>query len=175
MIKASKVFYGLSIFVVVLAAAVLFLPMMAETCAADRCRETVGGSGTLVMPDGTRRRFSFEAEKRPNGTATGEAIIQNPAFDFRGRIEIRCLEVVGNRARVAGVVKNTNDPNLDNNTAVFEVFDNGNRRRDDDTISLVFFSPPGMPPPTPAYCQTFEDFPQMEIDRGNVFVDDCPN
>jgi hypothetical protein len=175
MIKTNKIFFGLSIFVVALAAAILFLPLTTEICLADRCRETVGGDGTFVMPDGTRRRFFFEAEKRPNGTATGVATIHNPEFSFRARIEIKCLEVVGNRARVAGIVRNTNDPNLDNNTAVFEVFDNGNRRRDDDTISLVFFSPPNMPPPTPAYCQTFEDFPQMEIDRGNVFVDDCPN
>ena len=175
MIKANKVFFGLSIFVVVLAATVLFLPMTTEICSADRCRETAGGDGTLIMPDGTRRRFSFTAQKNPNGRVIGEAIIQNPAFDFRGRIDIRCLEVVGNRARVAGIVRNTNDPNLDNNTAVFEVFDNGNRRRDDDTISLVFFSPPGMPPPTAAYCQAFEGFPQMPIDRGGIEVDECDN
>ena len=172
--KVNRMFFGLSIFTVALVAAVLFLPMTTETCAADRCRETAGGSGTLIMPDGTRRRFSFTAQENPNGRIIGEAIIHNPAFDFRARIEIKCLEVVGNRARVAGIVKNTNDPNLDNNTAVFEVFDNGNRRNDDDTISLVFFSPPNSPPPTPAYCQAFEGFPQMEIDRGNIEVDDCP-
>jgi len=75
---------------------------------------------------------------------------------------------------VAGIVRNTNDPNLDDNTAVFEVFDNGRRRSHTDTISLVFFSPPNQPPPTPSYCQYFEDFPQMQIDRGNIKVDDCP-
>jgi len=174
-IKANKIFFGLNIFIVALAAAILILPMTTETCAADRCRETAGGSGTFIMPDGTRRRFSFEAERRPNGTARGEAIIHNPAFDFRGRVEIKCLEVVGNRARVAGILRDTNDPNLDNNPAVFEVFDNGNgnSRRNEDTISLVFFSPPNSPSPTPSYCQSFEDFPQMEIDKGNIEVDDC--
>ena len=174
-IKANKIFFGLSIFIVAFTASVLVLPMTTETCAAERCRETASGNGTLIMPDGTRRRFSFDAQGRPNGTATGEAIIHNPEFDFRGRIVIKCLDVVGNRARVAGILRDTNDPNLDNNTAVFEVFDNGNgnARRNEDTISLVFFSPPNSPPPTPAYCQSFEGFDQMEIDRGDIEVDDC--
>lgn len=172
--KATKIFFGLSIFTVILAAAILFLPLTTETCAADRCQESAGGSGTLIMPDGTRRRFSFTAQRNPNGRVNGEAIIHNPAFNFRARIDIKCLDVVGNRARVAGVVRNTNDPNLDNNTAVFEVYDNGNRRNEDDTISFVFFSPPNSPPPTEEYCQAFEGFPQMEIDRGNIEVDNCP-
>ena len=173
MTKATKIFFGLSIFIVALAAAVLVLPLTTtETCAAERCRDSAGGSGTLIMPEGARR-FSFNAQGRPDGTATGEAIIHNPSFDFRARIEIKCLDVVGNRARVAGIVRDTNDPNLDNNTAVFEVFDNGNPGRDKDTISLVFFSPPNSPPPTPAYCQAFEGFEQMRIDKGNIKVDDC--
>ena len=174
MIKTNRIFLSLSVFIVALAAFVFVLPSATETsCAAERCRETAGGNGTLIMPDGTRRRFSFDAEKRPNGNVRGEAVIHNPAFDFRARIDIQCLEVVGNRARAAGVVKNTNDPNLDGNTAVFEVYDNGNRQSGTDTISLVFFSPPDMPPPTEGYCQSFEDFPQMQIDRGNIKVDDC--
>ncbi len=101
-------------------------------------------------------------------------MIHNPSFDFRAQIDIKCISVVGNRANIAGVVRNTNDPNLDNNTAGFTVYDNGNPGRDNDAITLVYFSPPNMPPPTPAYCQAFENFPQMPIDNGNIKVDDCP-
>ncbi|MGI8788177.1 MAG: hypothetical protein ACR2HG_10495 [Pyrinomonadaceae bacterium] len=178
MLTTKKMLIGLSVLIGVIAAIVLAAPMTTTTCAAAPCKESANGHGTLVMPNGTRRQFSFNAQKQADGTAKGNAVIHNPAFppdpQFRGNIEIKCLEVVGNRARVAGVVRNTNDPNLDNNTAVFEVVDNGNPGRDNDTISLVFFSPPNSPPPTPLYCQTFENFPQMPIDNGNIKVDDCP-
>ncbi len=174
MIKTKKWLVGSSVLAVIIAAFVFAAPMATTTCAAAPCKEQANGSGKLIMPDGTKRQFNFNAQKLPDGTAKGNAIIHNPAFDFRGFIEIKCLEVIGNRARVAGIVRNTNDPTLDNNTAVFEVYDNGNPGRDSDTISLVFFSPPNMPEPTPAYCQTFENFEQKPIDNGNIKVDDCP-
>ncbi len=164
-------------FIFVAAAAIFFIAPMTTADCAPGCREKAGGHGTLIM-NGVRRQFSFNAQRQDDGTAKGHAVIHNPNFPpdprFSAKIDIRCMEVVGNRARVAGVVRDTNDPNLDNNTAVFEVYDNGNPGRDNDTISLVFFSPPNMPPPTPAYCQAFENFPQMPIDNGNIKVDDCP-
>lgn len=177
MVKTKKWFIGLSVLAGIFAAMAFAFPTT-TTCAAAPCREKANGSGKLVMPDGTKRQFSFSAQKQPDGTAKGNAVIHNQAFppdpQFRGQIDIKCLEVVGNRARAAGVIKNTNDPNLDNTTAVFEVYDNGNPGKDNDTISLVFFSPENSPPPTPAYCAIFEDFPQMPIESGNVKVDDCP-
>lgn len=172
MMKPKKILFGFST-AIITAAAIVYAVPTAATCAAAPCKESANGHGKLVMPDGTNRQFTFNAQKQADGTAKGNAVIHNPSFDFRAHIEIKCLEVVGNRARLAGIVKGTNDPNLDNNTAVFEVADNGNPGRDNDTISLVFFSPPNTPP-TPAYCQSFEDFPQMPIDSGNVKVDDCP-
>lgn len=174
MLKSKKMFFILMVFT--FAAGVFLIPGKTAECA-ENCKEKANGHGTLIM-DGVRRQFSFSAMKLPDGTAKGNAVIHNPNFPpsprFRGQIDIKCMEVVGNRARIAGVVKNTNDPNLDNNTAVFEVYDYGNPGKNQDTISFVYFSPPDSPPPTPAYCQAFEDFPQMPIDNGNIKVDDCP-
>ena len=175
MIKTNKMFFGLSMFIIALGAAVLVLPMTTETCAAGgACIERAGGGGTLVIPNVNTRIFSFSAEKSPNGTVMGKAQVINKAFDFVADIDIKCLEVVGNRARVAGVVVFSTDPNFNNNTAVFEVFDNGNPQGTNDTNSLIFFSPPNSPPPTPAYCQNFENFPQQTIGEGNIQVEDCP-
>ena len=175
MLTAKKTLVVLS-FVFVAAVVFFTAPMTTADCAGN-CKEKANGHGTLIM-NGVRRQFSFSAQRQDDGTAKGNAVIHNPNFPpdprFRGQIDIKCMEVVGNRARIAGVVKNTNDPNLDNNTAVFEVYDNGNPGRDNDTISLVFFSPPNSPPPTPAYCQAFENFPQMPIDNGNIKAEDCP-
>ena len=177
MLTTKKMLVFLSFIVVAIATAVFVAPMTTADCA-ENCREKANGHGTLIM-NGVRRQLSFSAQGRDDGTAKGHAVIHNPNFPpdprFSGHIDIRCMEVVGNRARIAGVVRKTNDPNLDNNTAVFEVYDNGNPGGDNDTISLVFFSPPDSPPPTPAYCQAFENFPQVPIDNGNIKVDDCPN
>jgi len=176
MLTVKKMFVLFS-FLVVAAAAIVFIAAPTTAECAPNCREKAGGHGTLIM-NGVRRQFSFNAQRQADGTAKGNAVIHNPNFPpdprFRGNIDIQCMEVVGNRARVAGVVRNTNDPNLDNNTAVFEVFDNGDGTQNADTNSLLFFSPPNSPPPTPAYCQAFENFPQMPIDNGNIKVDDCP-
>lgn len=174
MLTSKRIFFTLIVFA--FAAGVFLIPEKTAVCA-ENCKEKANGHGTLVM-NGFRRQFSFSAMKLPDGTAKGNAVIHNPEFppspQFRGYIDIKCMEIVGNRARIAGIVRNTNDPAFDNNTAVFEVYDNGSPGKDQDTISLVFFSPPDSPPPTPAYCQTFEGFPQMPIDNGNIKVDDCP-
>ena len=177
MLTVKKLFVLFS-FLVVAAAAIFFIAAPTTAECAPNCREKAGGHGTLIM-NGVRRQFSFNAQRNDDGTAKGHAVIHNPGFPpdprFKGHIDIRCMEVVGNRARVAGIVRKTNDPAFDDNTAVFEVYDNGNPGGDNaDTISLVYFSPPNSPPPTPAYCQAFENLPQEPIDNGNIKVDDCP-
>lgn len=182
MFNKKKIFIALSLLVMAIVGILAAAPFTTTTCAAGQCREKANGSGTLVM-NGVRRQFSFSAIGNGDGTARGTANIHNPNFPpdpkFRGNIEVRCLAVMGNRARIAGTVRNTNDPNLDNRTAVFEVDDNGNPGKDRDTITLVSF--PGgdpMPEPTAAFCQEFgvslTDPQQRLIENGNVHVDDCP-
>lgn len=171
MLITRKMLIGFSILIIALTAVVFILPRTTAFCA-NGCKEEASSKGTLTSVNGTQRQFSFNAEELLDGTARGTAVVTNAAFDnFTATIEIRCLEVVGNRARVAGIVTNTSDPFFEDNTAVFEVFDNPGKNN--DTISEVFFSPPNSPPPTPAYCQAFENFEQM-LNNGNVKVKDCP-
>ena len=172
MIKFNKIFFGLSIFVIALGAAVLVLPVTTtEICAAGgACQEKASGRGELETP-GNKRIFSFTVVANPDGTAVGRAVVINKAQDFVAEIDIKCLDVVGNRARVAGVVTSTTDPNFNNNVAVFEIFDNGTGAT--DTNSLTYFSPPNTIQPTPTYCRTFENFPQQPF-GGNAIVEDCP-
>ncbi|MDQ6788813.1 MAG: hypothetical protein M3033_18580 [Acidobacteriota bacterium] len=173
--SGKKLLVFTSLVAVLIACAVGVALFSVTTClASGGCKEKATGHGTLTLSDGTKRQFSFNAIRDADGTAKGNAVIHNKSFDFRGHIEVTCLSVQGNRARIAGVVKGTNDPNLDDNTAVFEVFDNGEPGRGNDTISLVFFSPPNSPPPNQAYCEVFEGLPQMPIDGGNIQVNDCP-
>ena len=173
MFKTTKMRIILGLMVAMIVGMGAAISPWADTCLAGNCKEKANGHGTLVFSDGTRRQFSFSAIRNEDGTAKGQAVIHNKAFDFKGNIDVACMEVVGNRARIAGIVKNTNDPAFDNNTAVFEVVDNGNPGRGNDTISTVYFSPPNTPPPTAAYCQAFENFPQLPVDNCNIQVDDC--
>lgn len=178
MFTTKRIFIGLGVVILAVAAPIFISPLTTASCApgaAADCRERASGHGTITFSNGVKRQFSFSAQRMDDGTARGNAVIHNPNFDprFRGHIEVTCMDVVGNRARIAGVAKNTNDPNLENNTAVFEVFDNGEPGKA-DTISGVYFSPPNSPPPSPAYCQAFENLQQNPIDGGNIQVEDCP-
>jgi len=177
MLTTKRLIISSSILIVAVIGATFFIkPLTTASCAtvSAGCNERANGHGTITFDRGVKRQFSFSAQKMDDGTARGNAIIHNPNFDprFRGHIDVMCMEVVGNRARIAGVMKNTNDPNLENNTAVFEVYDNG-EPGNNDTISSVYFSPPNSPAPTPAYCQSFENFPQYPIDGGNIQVEAC--
>lgn len=177
MLTTKKMLISLSVLLIAGFCAAFFInPLTKADCAgAPDCRERATGHGTITYERGVKRQFSFNAIRLPDGRVNGNAIIHNPNFDprFRGHIEVRCMTVFGNVARIAGVMRNTNDPNLENNTAVFEVTDNGEPGRG-DTISGVYFSPPNSPPPTQAYCDVFENFPQYPIDGGNIQVVDCP-
>ena len=161
------------IFTVLAVATIFVAPKISAYAAA--CKERAGGHGGLRLESGSKRQFSFSAIGNEDGTARGNVVLSNPEFNFRANMEVQCLDVVGNRARVAGVIRKvTEDPEInEGDTFVFEVFDNGEPGRS-DTISRVFFSPANEPAPSPTYCRTFEAFPQEPIDNGNVQVRDCP-
>jgi hypothetical protein len=129
---------------------------------------SANGHGTLVMPDGSKRQFSFSATTKPDGTVNGSAVIHNPGFDFRSHIDVQCLLVTGNRASIGGTVKSTNDPFFDGQRGFFTVFDNGEPGKGNDTISLVFFDAVV----GPEACQQVgpDDFEQLPIDAGNIQV-----
>ena len=129
---------------------------------------SANGHGTLVLPDGTKRQFSFSATTKPDGTVNGSAVIHNPGFDFRGQLDVQCLLVTANGASIGGTVRNTNDPALDGQRGFFTVFDNGEPGKGKDTISLVFFD--GVVGPEACRQVTPADFPQMPIDAGNIQV-----
>ena len=124
---------------------------------------SANGHGTLTLPDGRKRQFSFNAKQHSDGTVSGHAVIHNPDFDFRAHLEITCLQVVGNRASFGGVVRDSTDPAFDGLNGFFTVFDNGEPGKGNDTISLIFFDPI-----TADACLGIgpNDFDQIPIDGG---------
>ena len=145
-------------------AAALFIR---STSAYGFAGPSASGHGTLVLPDGRKRQFSFNATQHADGSVTGHAVIHNPDFDFRSHLEITCLLVSGNRASFGGAVRSSTDPFFEGQNGFFTVFDNGEPGKGNDTISLVFFDPI-----TADACVGIgpNDFEQMPIDSGNVHV-----
>ena len=137
---------------------------------------SASGHGTILLEDAdgrtVRRQFSFSAKQMADGTVQGHAVIHNPSFDPRydAHIDITCLLIVGNRASFGGAVSKSSDPifNDEYDAAFFTVFDNGEPGADNDTISEVFFDNVV----EPGTCQFLgaNDFPQIEIESGNVQV-----
>lgn len=178
------------------AAAAVGLTAATQAWAAyQECKEQAAGHGSYIA--GTdekgraiKRQFSFSAVEHNDGTVTGRAVIHNPAFEFRGHLEITCLRVTpvdanndgvveATRADVGGTVRNTNDPGLDGQNGFFTVFDYGEPGKGRDTISPVFFSPPNQPPTSA--CELILGDPtapsnivQIPIDTGNIQARDCP-
>lgn len=140
-------------------------------------RQSANGHGTLLTqnPQGAtvRRQFSFSARTANNGTSTGQAIVHNPAFSgdngkkYTAKIDVKCLNVIGNVAIISGTVKRTNDPI--SSLAYFAVQDNGEPGGGGDAITTVFFFIEGGSQDPAQVCNelTVQDFTQSSA--GNLF------
>jgi len=62
------------------------------------------GAGQDFRPDGTLRSFSFAAQKRADGTVTGQLQLNSRSFDVFVHIEIDCLRVEDDTAYMSGRV-----------------------------------------------------------------------
>ncbi len=107
-------------------------------------QQSANGHGTLNNPDGSKRQFSFNAQRKANGVVSGQAILHNPAFNgdngnnYYLQVDITCMKVYGNLAVMSGTTRRTNDSNLVD-VATFSVQDFGEPGKDNDKISRVFF------------------------------------
>lgn len=143
---------------------------------------SANGHGTLQVTDengdGVRRQFSFSGRQVSGFSATGNAILHNPAFRVGNgqryvlQIDIKCINVFGNTVFFGGLTQRTNDPSLVD-AVYFSVQDNGEPGKDVDKISRAFFFDDD-PNTTgdPMLCQFNQpgDFVLETISAGNVQV-----
>lgn len=183
-IRVAKNRFLTGLFAAAVATLLLFLPKTASMQTTD-VKESATGHGSYSVGTKQSRQFSFSAIKHQDGTVTGNAELQNPAFAFRANFDIQCLRVtpgsinpitgdIGTRADIGGTIKKSNDPGLPEGTrGFFTVFDNGEPGKDKDTISPVFFDfAVG-----PEACQNIlgdptapSNFVQFVIEAGNIQV-----
>jgi hypothetical protein len=73
--------------------------------------------------------LAFNAKKYADGTVSGQFEYHQVALgeSFNFHVEVTCMNVYdGNRAKIGGVIRNSNDPTLPPGVfAWFQVFDNG--------------------------------------------------
>jgi hypothetical protein len=133
--------------------------------------QSATGSGTFTIVTDTGsglRNFSFTAEKRDDGTTTGQMELVNRFTGLVLHADINCLNVVGNKATMSGVVTHTNQDIFETFSAVvFSVVDNGEgANAPPDLISLAFFDLPA-----PEFTCTTQFFPpSIPVEKGNVQV-----
>ena len=148
---------------------------------AQNARDSASGHGTLLVAGTTglvRRQFSFNAERKADGTVTGHATLINPAFTganghspYQLDVDVSCLKVVGNIAIMGGTTKRTNDPSLVD-AVYFTVQDNGEPGSNDRISRAFFFDDDPATQGDPQLCQLTgpNDFPLEPIEAGNVQV-----
>jgi hypothetical protein len=96
-----------------------------QSASADPALQSASGSGQihLGLP---LRTFSFSAKEAADGSASGEAQIENRSSGFRGHIQIDCLNVLDNVAVISGTWSSSNLPSIPvSSDAFFAVQDNG--------------------------------------------------
>ena len=124
------------------------------------------GQGFLNEPGGLRT-FSFNAVTKKDGSVTGQANLHSRRSDFTAKLDVNCLNIVGNTATVSGVVKNSSNPDAIGLVALFRVTDNGEGQGNtSDQISGLYFD--AADSGTNCYYPDF--LLQVPIEGGNIQV-----
>ena len=131
------------------AVALLAVPAVASAESDVVASANGGVHWTIPLPNPfgvevENRTLAFNARRHADGTASGHftyhQVVEGTAFKFS--VDVTCMSVYdGNRAKIGGVITNSNDATLPAGTfAWFQVFDNGEGADDPpDQSSLVGF------------------------------------
>lgn len=138
---------------------------------------SASGHGALSTDSGDRQ-FSFSAKLSDDGTATGHAVLHNPAFQgahgnspYMLQIDISCMKVIDNWAVFGGITDD--DPELGESAVFFAVQDNGEPGKNLDEISLVYFwdaDPDTIGDPGACQFNVPTDLELLTIESGNIQV-----
>ena len=137
-----------SIFVLVATAAALAVPAALAATGGPVQSASGGVHWTVPLPNAfgvevINQPLAFDASKYADGSVSGRfeyhQIVEGTSFDFN--VDVTCMNVYdGNRAKIGGVVRQSNDPTTPVGTfAWFQVFDNGEGSGASDQSSLVGF------------------------------------
>lgn len=125
---------------------------------------SASGSGHILFAT-THEFITFSAKRDSNGVVTGTAVVHDITAGVTARIDVNCLNVVGNTATISGIVTKSSDPTLEGFEGVFQVVDNGEGGTP-DLMSLANFHEPGVG----SDCSVPGEFDLVPLTSGNVQV-----
>ena len=166
------------LFVLVAAAALFAIPSSATADSGVVASATGGIHWTIPLPNAFgvevgNQPLAFNARRYADGSASGHftyhQIVEGESFNFV--VDVTCMSVYdGNRAKIGGVIENSNDPTLPpGRFAWFQVFDNGEgANAPPDQSSLIGF---GSEAANEAFCNSpnLPRFGPWDV-RGNVQI-----
>jgi hypothetical protein len=103
---------------------------VAASAAAENVTQSATGSGQYEFTSDSGvtawRTFAFEARKYADGSASGQAQIDNRALDQRLHIQVDCLNIIGNTAVMSGTLTEASGAGISvGDSAIFAAQDNG--------------------------------------------------
>ena len=147
---------------------ILFSLVMGGAALAQ-VEHSARGSGTIQFA-ANREHISFSAVQRADGTASGNAEIQDISAGVTVHIEVDCLNVIGNVATISGIVTRSSDPTRvpEGFEGIFQVVDNGEGNdAAPDFMSQANFFAVGIGPD----CHAPGEIDLAPVEHGNVQVD----
>jgi hypothetical protein len=127
---------------------------------------SASGSGHILF--GPNNEFiTFNATRHTDGTVTGTATVHDVSAGVTAKIDVNCLNVVGNTATISGIVTSSNESTLVGFEGIFQVVDNGEgANAPPDFMSLANFFAVG----TGVDCLVPSEFDLAPLQSGNVQV-----
>jgi hypothetical protein len=144
----------------------VILAVASVTAFADEAVRSAKGSG-LIQFGPNREEISFKAETRNGGTvAEGRADVRDISAGVEVRLDVNCLNVLGNTATVSGIVTRSSDETRVpvGFEGIFQVVDNGDKAP--DFMSLANFFEVGVG----TDCNAPGEFDLVPLQKGNIRV-----
>ena len=78
--------------------------------SSDEGFVTTGGAEIIIMVDELTQRWSFNAKRSQSGVFSGQFEFKSDLFgdQLKAQGEVLCFAIDGNRARIGGIVRNSN-------------------------------------------------------------------
>ena len=148
----------------------LFCVLASAALAADGIHSAKGSARIQFATN--QESNSFFAVQQADGTVTGRAEVHDISADVTVRIDVNCLNVIGNVATISGIVTRSSDPSRVpvGFEGIFQVVDSGQGDgqgpRPPDFMSLVNFFQVGVG----ADCNVPGEFDLAPVENGNIQV-----
>jgi hypothetical protein len=123
------------------------------------------GAYTVVFGANVER-IAFRAGQTTDGVI-GRAKFNNRTAHVKGEIDINCLQITGNIARISGIVTKSSDPTIEGFEALWQVQDNGDgHKAPRDLSSTILLHAVG----TGSDCTVPGEFDMVPIRNGQIHV-----